>query len=208
LQPASWQISIRTSPQPSPPQPTSPPPPQVIVDIRWYLVFIMFIMWGFAGAFMVLFRKDQQHPEFATIGSSMLTVFGYALGGTDLQLMQNSHNPTAAFLLTLTYQFAMVMVLMNLLVGIMTNSITKVRGRQAGRQQQGQGHVCGGTCAGASPTAAGAGDGVAWVHAAAGPLAHGTVPACRKRATRHHQACTSNTAHHLPHTCVIICASY
>jgi hypothetical protein len=100
--------------------------PQVILDIRWYLFFVMLVMWGFAGAFMVLFRKDQQHPEFVTIGSSMLTVFGYALGGTDLQLMQNSHNPHAALMLVLVYQFVMVMVLMNLLVGIMTTSITKV----------------------------------------------------------------------------------
>jgi hypothetical protein len=53
------------------------------------------VMFGFACAFCALFRQDQDHPQFATIGQSMLTVFRYALGGADLGLMENSHNPAA-----------------------------------------------------------------------------------------------------------------
>jgi hypothetical protein len=53
------------------------------------------VMFGFACAFCTLFRQDQEHPQFATIGQSMLTVFRYALGGADLGLMENSHNPAA-----------------------------------------------------------------------------------------------------------------
>ncbi len=53
------------------------------------------VMFGFACAFCSLFRQDQEHPQFASIGQSMLTVFRYALGGADLGLMENSHNPAA-----------------------------------------------------------------------------------------------------------------
>jgi hypothetical protein len=34
---------------------------QVVVDIRWYLLFLLLMMWGFACAYCVLFRRDQQH---------------------------------------------------------------------------------------------------------------------------------------------------
>jgi hypothetical protein len=33
----------------------------VVVDIRWYLLFLLLMMWGFACAYCVLFRRDQQH---------------------------------------------------------------------------------------------------------------------------------------------------
>jgi hypothetical protein len=55
-------------------------------------------------------------------------MLNYALGGVDLDVMLASSNPRAAMGLSIVYQFAMSMVLMNLLIGVMCSSLTKVGG--------------------------------------------------------------------------------
>lgn len=50
-------------------------------------------MWGFACGFMVLFRRDQHLAQFSDIGHAMLTMFTYALGGVELDVMLGSSNP-------------------------------------------------------------------------------------------------------------------
>ena len=32
----------------------------VVADVKWLLLFLVLTMWGFAGAFYILFREDQQ----------------------------------------------------------------------------------------------------------------------------------------------------
>lgn len=34
---------------------------RVVVDIRMYLLYLLMMMWGFACAYCVLFRRDQEH---------------------------------------------------------------------------------------------------------------------------------------------------
>jgi len=41
---------------------------QVVVDIRMYLLYLLLMMWGFACAYCVLFRRDQEH-EVSDVGS-------------------------------------------------------------------------------------------------------------------------------------------
>ena len=55
--------------------------------------------------------------QFSDVGHSMLTMFSYALGGVDLDIMLGSSNPEASIFLSLIYQFAMGTVLMSLLTG-------------------------------------------------------------------------------------------
>lgn len=101
----------------------------VVRESRWYFLFILMVMFGFACAFCLLFRKDQGKglEEFANIAASMFTMFNYALGGADLSVMDRSHNKAAALALSIGYQFIMCMVLMNLLTGTIVNSITKAQ---------------------------------------------------------------------------------
>lgn len=98
---------------------------RVVVDIRMYLLYLLMMMWGFACAYCVLFRRDQEHEQFSDVGHSMLTMFTYALGGVDLDIMLGSSNPEAAIVLSLLYQFAMGTVLMSLLTGVMAQSMYK-----------------------------------------------------------------------------------
>lgn len=64
---------------------------------------------------LVLLTNVPQH--FSNIGHSMLTMFKYALGGIDLNLMLRSEVPKAAVILSLLYAFSMSIVLMKLLAG-------------------------------------------------------------------------------------------
>ncbi|KAF6258227.1 hypothetical protein COO60DRAFT_1693077 [Scenedesmus sp. NREL 46B-D3] len=98
---------------------------QVVVDIRMYLLYLLLMMWGFACAYCILFRRDQEHEQFSDVGHSMLTMFTYALGGVELDIMLGSSNPEASIVLSLLYQFAMGTVLMSLLTGVMAQSMYK-----------------------------------------------------------------------------------
>jgi hypothetical protein len=64
----------------------------------------------------------------------MLTMFTYALGGVDLDIMLGSSNPEASILLSLLYQFAMGTVLMSLLTGGVV-TVVFVRGVVVGYQE-------------------------------------------------------------------------
>lgn len=57
----------------------------------------------------------------------MLTMFTYALGGVDLDIMLGSSNPEASILLSLLYQFAIGTLLMSLLTGVMAQAMYRVR---------------------------------------------------------------------------------
>lgn len=43
---------------------------QVVVDIRFYLMYLLLMMWGFACAYCVLFRRDQEHE----VGSALSVI--------------------------------------------------------------------------------------------------------------------------------------
>ena len=38
----------------------------VVADVKWFLLFLVLTMWGFAGAFYILFREDQQQFQAST----------------------------------------------------------------------------------------------------------------------------------------------
>ncbi|KAI8467566.1 MAG: hypothetical protein J3K34DRAFT_523650 [Monoraphidium minutum] len=100
---------------------------QVVMDCRFYLFFLLLMTYGFACSYCVLFRNDQDLPQFSDISHSLLTVLNYAMGGVDLKAMLDSSNPRAAMVLSVVFQFSMSMVLMNLLIGIICNSVSKAR---------------------------------------------------------------------------------
>lgn len=49
----------------------------VVADVKWFLLFLILTMWGFAGAFYILFREDQQQYEVRNAtGTCMATLSG------------------------------------------------------------------------------------------------------------------------------------
>jgi hypothetical protein len=95
----------------------------VVRDTAAYMAFLVLLLWGFALSFAVLFRREQEgFEQFASVGRSLLTVFGFALGGVDLDIMSHAHNPRAALCLGLLLQFSVSILLMSLLTGSMCAS--------------------------------------------------------------------------------------
>ena len=45
----------------------------VVADVKWFLLFLVLTMWGFAGAFYILFREDQQQFQ-ASLSTFMAAV--------------------------------------------------------------------------------------------------------------------------------------
>lgn len=67
--------------------------------------------------------------EFSTPGKSFVTAVAWLAGDPNLQLAyRHSHHPLAASLLALAFVFSLALVLLNLLTGLIVNSLHKVRG--------------------------------------------------------------------------------
>lgn len=98
---------------------------EAISAISIYLFFMVLVILGFAVAFHILFRKDQKSEEFSTIVSAFLTMWANQSGLLDLDLMRSSHNPVTAVLLAVAYSFVMGMVIVNMLIGLMSNALEK-----------------------------------------------------------------------------------
>lgn len=102
----------------------------VLHDVRWYLVFIMLIVLGYSAAFQTLFRDPQDqkhHDEFSSLGKSFIMMITWAAGNADLApLYKYSQNPIAACVIGVSFVFVLGMVLLNLLIGLMTNSLDRV----------------------------------------------------------------------------------
>lgn len=64
--------------------------------------------------------------QFSNILHAFVTLFSIMLGGTDLDLFYNSHNPIIGVLLLLLFVFTMSMVLLNCLIAIMSDACSRV----------------------------------------------------------------------------------
>ncbi len=65
--------------------------------------------------------------QFRTIGSSLVTVFNWLMGGVDLTIFNGTHNPEIGLALLLVYWFTMSMVLLNCLIAILADACSRVR---------------------------------------------------------------------------------
>jgi Ion transport protein len=108
---------------------------EVVQDVRWYLLFILLIVLGYAAAFQILFRQDQkQHEEFNSLGHAFMQMVTWSAGNADLSPLYNhAQNPVAACVLGVSFVFILGMVLLNLLIGLMTNSLDRVTSNEGVR---------------------------------------------------------------------------
>ncbi len=102
----------------------------VLVEIRGFFALLLIIFFGFASAFAILFRNDQGINNFDTLPHAFLKIYS-SQSGLDYREMLSSSLPLAASLLNVAYAFIMGMVLVNLLVGIMSNALNRVTEHEA-----------------------------------------------------------------------------
>jgi len=103
----------------------------VFVDIKYFLALLLIIMLGFASAFAILFRNDQDKYYFDTLFHAFLKIYAAQNDGLDLEELLSSSVPLPATLLNLAYTFIMGLVLVNLLIGIMSNALNRVTEHEA-----------------------------------------------------------------------------
>ncbi|GAB4819760.1 hypothetical protein N2152v2_006806 [Parachlorella kessleri] len=104
---------------------------EVFRDLRWYLVFLLLVMWGFGCAFHIVFRHDQEESEeFDTILHAFLSMFEHQYGDIEMGKMYKSKNPITATILNVCYTVVMGLILINLLIGIVLNSLEKATEHQ------------------------------------------------------------------------------
>ena len=63
-----------------------------VADVKWFLLFLVLTMWGFAGAFYILFREDQQQFQVTMVVISLLVnLFNSVLAAVSLCFRLMAH---------------------------------------------------------------------------------------------------------------------
>lgn len=103
----------------------------VLSDVKYYIGFLIVIISGYAAAFHILFRFDQEsHDEFSSYGKAFLQIVSWSFSGPELMaLIENTRNPAMAYILGVSFAFIMGMILINMLIGLMTASLETMSSR-------------------------------------------------------------------------------
>lgn len=64
--------------------------------------------------------------EFTNVGQSIVSMFSFMLGGFETSIFYKAKNSEVAVVFFVLYESVMAILLLNLLIGIMTNSYAKV----------------------------------------------------------------------------------
>ncbi|GBF90826.1 transient receptor potential channel protein [Raphidocelis subcapitata] len=99
----------------------------VMDDMKFFLLFLLMTMIGFTMAFYALYRQDRsEFADFASVWHSFASMFAYLLAMFDYNVLYSSTNPTAAMLLFMLFEFVMNVMMLNIMIASMTNSLSKV----------------------------------------------------------------------------------
>jgi hypothetical protein len=109
----------------------------VLSDVKYYLLFLMLIIAGYAASFHILFRYGQdEHEEFKTYQTAFLSVLSWSFSGPELlSLYQggSGQENVMAYILGVSFAFIMGMILINMLIGLMTTSLENLSSKQHAR---------------------------------------------------------------------------
>jgi len=65
----------------------------VVADVKWFLLFLVLTMWGFAGAFYILFREDQQQFQVTSSHAHAASSIGLACTSSSEKTSSSSRSP-------------------------------------------------------------------------------------------------------------------
>lgn len=100
-------------------------------SLRVFFLFMLLIMWGFACAFYIALRRDEDGPEeYRSIVTSLLAMFEHQFGDVEMKAMWQSKSPKSATLLAVAYTLVQGTVVINLILGIVINSLDKIMEQQ------------------------------------------------------------------------------
>ncbi|KAJ9510387.1 hypothetical protein QJQ45_015853 [Haematococcus lacustris] len=95
--------------------------------MTWKGVFLGLTMLGFAFAFFSLFREDRdtEYSDFTNFWHAVVSMLSYLLAMFDYNIFYNSTNPVSAMLLFIVFEFVMNVMLLNIMIAVMTSSLSK-----------------------------------------------------------------------------------
>mmetsp|Transcript_1853 Transcript_1853/g.5429 ORF Transcript_1853/g.5429 Transcript_1853/m.5429 type:complete len:488 (+) Transcript_1853:199-1662(+) len=97
----------------------------VIRDVRWFMLLLLVTLWGFAGAYYILYRDEQSTTKFDSPWRALTSVFTIMMGDVDTDLFYNSKKPLVGCIILVVFLVLMVMVLLNLLIAIMSDAAAR-----------------------------------------------------------------------------------
>lgn len=76
-----------------------------VSDMRWFVLLLFVVMFGFGTSFLVLFSGVQERsPEFADVDNALLSMFLFMLGSFNMEAFDLASVPSAAILLFVFYE--------------------------------------------------------------------------------------------------------
>jgi hypothetical protein len=110
---------------------------EVIKDTAWVFIFIFLVCIAYGAAFHISFRtqEDEKTPEeFESFIRAVLSSFEHLYGDLKLTDFINSENPAFNTCLALSFIIIMGYCLVNLLIGMIINSLDRVLDHEGAKQ--------------------------------------------------------------------------
>eukprot|EP00884_Botryococcus_braunii_P020993 jgi/Botrbrau1/7578/Bobra.0159s0027.1 len=86
--------------------------------VKWFIVLLFFLLWGFASAFYILFGL--YHKDYSDIGRSLYSTWNIASGRIDSELLFDNSNKVMANLIMFLCFFSTSLILLKILVGLLS----------------------------------------------------------------------------------------
>ncbi|CAD7697120.1 unnamed protein product [Ostreobium quekettii] len=107
---------------------------EVLKDLVIYMGLLAALVFGFATTFFISFRHDVSNEEiwesFGTFSRSLLTTFGMMLGEFNMPIFYETPSYVITLTIFVVYMTTMIIVLLNLLIALMTDTHDRVKGHQ------------------------------------------------------------------------------
>ena len=98
---------------------------RIVYDIRYYLVVLFCVLSGFAQAFWLMSNVDPKN-DFGTVRNALYTAYMTMLGGYDPNFDGSVSVSFSSFLLCV-FMMAMVIVMLNILIALMSDTFSQSR---------------------------------------------------------------------------------
>lgn len=102
---------------------------QVVVDMRIFLVVLCIIFFGFADAFVTLSLGTENEDDryVNNFSESLVYTYRIGLGDFDVEKFANNVQPTTVWILFLLCTVLNVIVMLNLLIAIISESFANIQ---------------------------------------------------------------------------------
>eukprot|EP01025_Chloroclados_australasicus_P022558 TRINITY_DN2318_c0_g1_i2.p1 TRINITY_DN2318_c0_g1~~TRINITY_DN2318_c0_g1_i2.p1 ORF type:complete len:1488 (+),score=161.88 TRINITY_DN2318_c0_g1_i2:119-4465(+) len=119
---------------------------EIMKDIRFFVLLMGLICFGFTNSFFVLYQyseisRNDDNENFESLGVTFSTMLGTALGALDMTMFTFSSNSLFSTIMATVFLLLVAVVMLNLLIAIMGDSYDRIKENEESRFLKGRAEI-------------------------------------------------------------------